>query len=130
MELIRKPTTVREEKIFVIERFIGYVYHGRFVNSIDSERMQNFKYLLRENLRLIPPSRLGLKEHLRGATYYAGWINSQCFENACLSFPSDWGWRFCNGLFMPLWHSSEVTINPDSLTATCGCSSQKRVKCK
>ena len=31
---------------------------------------------------------------------------------------------------MPLWHSSEVTINVDSVTTTCGCSSQKCLKCK
>ena len=48
----------------------------------------------------------------------------------CLNCPFDWGWRFSNGLLLPLWHSSEVNINSDSLTTTCGCSSQKYIKCK
>ena len=81
-------------------------------------------------LSLISPSRSGLKEYVRRAAYYAGWVNFQCVENVSLPSLSDWGWRFSNGLFTPLWHSSEVTITADSLTSTCGCSSQKCIKCK
>ena len=54
---------------------------------------------LHGNLWLIPPSRSGLKEHIIRAAYYAGWVNFQCVENVCLPFPSDWGWRFGNGMF-------------------------------
>ena len=130
IELSEKPNAVTEEEVSVIERFIGFVYYGRCIVSIDSERMRDFEYSLHGNLRLIPPSRSGLKEHIRCAAYYAGWVNFQCVENISLPSPSDWGWRFSNGLFTPLWHSSEVTITADSLTATCSCSSQKCIKCK
>ena len=83
MELSEKPNAVTEEQISIIERFTGFVYYGRSINSIDSERMRDFEYSLYGNLRLIPPSRSGLKEHISPA-------------------PSDWGWRFSNGLFTPL----------------------------
>ena len=130
MELIEKPNAVTEEQSSVIKRLMGFVYYGGCINSIDSERMWDFDYSLHGNLWLIPPSRSGLKEHIRPAVYYAGWVKFQCVENVCLPSPSDRGWRFSNGLFTPLWHSSEVTNNVDSLTATCGCSSQKCIKCK
>ena len=91
MELREKPNSVTEEQISVTEQFIGFVYYGQCINSIDSERMRDFEYSLHENLQLIPTSRSGLKEHIRSAVYYAGWA---WVENVCLHSPSDWGWRF------------------------------------
>ena len=118
MELSQKPNAVTEEQISVIERFIGFGYFGRCINSIDSEGMRDFEYSLHKDLPLIPPSRSGLKERIRRV------------ENVCLLSPFDWSRRYSNELFMPLWHSSEVAIDVDSLTATCACSSQKCIKCK
>ena len=130
MELSEKANAVTEEQISVTEWFIGFVYYGRCINSIDSERMRDFEYLLHGNLRLMPPAGSGLRGHIMSAVYYADWVIFQCVENICLCSPSYWGWKFSNGLFTSLWHSSEVTINADSLTATCGCPSQKCIKCK
>ena len=42
MELSKKPNVITEEQISVIERFIGFVYYGRCINSIESERMRDF----------------------------------------------------------------------------------------
>ena len=113
MELSEKPDAVTEEQISVIERFIGFGYFGRCINSIDSEGMRDFEYSLHKDLPLIPPSRSGLKEPIRRV------------ENVCLLSPFDWSRRYSNELFMPLRHSSDVAIDADSLTATCACSSQK-----
>ena len=87
--------------------------------------MLDFEHLLHGNLWLMPPSRSRSKENIKRAAYYAGLVNFQCIENVCLPSPSDSGWRFSNGLFTSMWHSSEVTFNADSLTATYACSSQK-----
>ena len=130
MELSERSNTVTQEQIFVIERFIGLVCYGRFLNSVDSERMRNLEYLLHRTLCLIPPSRSGLKGHIRRTVYYAGWINFQSAKNVCLASPFDWDWIFCNRLFTLFWHLSEVAINAGSLTATCVCSSQKGIKFK
>ena len=80
MELSEKPNAVTEEQISITERFTSIVYYGRSINSTDSERMRNFEYSLHGNLRLIPPSRSGFKEHIRRAAYYAGWVNFRCVE--------------------------------------------------
>ena len=131
MELSEKPNAVTEEQIPVIEWFIGFVYYGRCcINSSDSQIKWDFEYSLHGNLRFIPSSRSWLKEHVRSTKSYAGWVNFQCVENICFRSPSYWVLRFSNGLFTSLWHSSEVAINADSLTATVGCSSQKCIKCK
>ena len=53
MGLSKKPNAVTEVQISVIERFIGFVYYGRCIISIDSERMRDFEYSLHGNLRLI-----------------------------------------------------------------------------
>ena len=34
--------------------------------------------------------RSGLREHVKRAAYYAGWLNYQCVENVALPLPSDW----------------------------------------
>ena len=130
MELSEKSNAVTKEQISVTERFIGFLYDRRCINSIDSERIRDFEYSMHGNLQLIPPSGSGLKGHIRSAAYYAGWVNFQCVENVFLLSTSDLGWRYSNGLFTPFRHSSEVTINADSLTAICGCSSQKCITCK
>ena len=44
MELREKPNSVTEEQISVTEQFIGFVYYGQCINSIDSERMRDFEY--------------------------------------------------------------------------------------
>ena len=44
IELSEKPNAITEEQISVIERFIGFVYYGQCISSIDSERMRDFEY--------------------------------------------------------------------------------------
>ena len=40
MELSEKLNAVTEGQISIIERFTGFVYYGRSINSVDSERME------------------------------------------------------------------------------------------
>ena len=100
LELSEKLNAVTREQITVIEQFIGFMYNGRCINSIDSENIGDFGYSVHENLWLILPSGSGLKEHRRRAAYYSDWVNCklqiQCVESVCLLSPSDWGWRFSN----------------------------------
>ena len=39
MELSEKSNAVIDEQISVIEQFTGFVYYGRCINLIDSERL-------------------------------------------------------------------------------------------
>ena len=75
MELSEKSNAVTDEQILVIEQFTGFVYYGRCINLIDSERMPDFEYSLHGNLPLIPPSGSRLRGHIRRAVYYVGLVN-------------------------------------------------------
>ena len=85
--LSEKPESVEDEQIAIIERFVEFVYYGRKVDSIDAERINDFEHSTHGNLKLIPPSRSGLKEHVKRATYYSGWVNYQCIDNVSLPPP-------------------------------------------
>ena len=128
--LSEKPESVEDEQVEIIERYVGFVYYGRTIDSIDSERIKDFEHSTHSNLKLIPPSRSGLKEHIKRAAYYSGWLNYQCVENVSLPPPSDWGWIMVNGLYHPVWDSSDNSMTADLLTSTCGCTTQKCLKCK
>ena len=117
--LSERPERIKDEQVDIIERYIGFVYYGRAIHSIDSERLLDFEHSTHCNLKLIPPSRAGLKEHVKRAAYYAGWVNYQCIGNVSLPPPTDWGWSMENGLY-----------KADLLTSTCGCTTEKCLKCK
>ena len=100
------------------------------IHSIDSERLLDFEHSTHSNLKLIPPSRAGLKEHVKPAAYHAGWVNYQCIGNVSLPPPTDWAWSMENGLNKPVWDSSVCSVTADLLTSTCGCTTEKCLKCK
>lgn len=128
--LSEKPCFVESNQIDLIEIFIGFVYYGRHIDSINLERVLDFEHSTHSNLRLIPPSRSGLREHIKRAAYYAGWVNFQCVENVELPSPNDWGWTLENGVYKPVWDISDKSITVDLVTSTCGCTSDKCSKCK
>ena len=67
--------------------------------GIDVRRMHKFENTTHNNLRLLPPSRLGLSQHIKRAAYHAGWVNRQCVENGILPDPTEWGWKFTSGAY-------------------------------
>ena len=115
----------------MIEKFIGFVYYGRNIESIDLERLLDFEHSTHSNLKLIPPSRSGLLEHVKRAAFYAGWLNYQCIENVQLPSPTDWGWTLVeNGLYQPTWNASNHTATAELVTSTCSCTTEKCLRCK
>ena len=114
----------------IIERYIGFVYYGRSIHSLDAERINDFEYSTHGNLKLIPPSRSGLKEHVKRAAYYSGWVNYQCIENVQLPPPFDWGWIIVNGIYQPIWDPTSNSIDADLVTSTCNCTTAKCPNCK
>ena len=86
-----KPVEITADQISTIERYVGYCYYGRVISSLNAERLSDFEYSLHSCLRMIPPSRVGLVEHIKRAAYYAGYINRLSVENITLPLPVDWG---------------------------------------
>ena len=62
--LSNKPIEITSDQISIIERYVGFVYYGRYITYIDCERLNDFEFSLHGNLRMIPPSRSGLIQHI------------------------------------------------------------------
>ena len=123
-------------QVHLIEKYVLFVYYGRTddgTHDINITRMREFEYSTHNNLRLLPPSRLGLKEHIKRATYEAGWVWNQCIQNIRLPNPEDYGWILVNNKYSPTWQQLTPTteiIDAEILTQTCSCASEKCEKCK
>ena len=129
--LSAKPLTLATEQIDIIEKFVCFVYYDDVSDPIDQKRIKDFEHSTHNNLRLIPPSRLGLIEHVKRAVYYAGWINFQCVENVHLPDPGDWGWGLVDGEYLPTWHKPENSSSTAELvTMVCSCGTKKCTDCR
>ena len=65
-----------------IEAFVKYVYYSKMkVYVIDFKRMKHFGHVAESNLRLLPPSMNGLKEHMKRAALQGGWLWKKAVHN-------------------------------------------------
>ena len=130
--LSAKPSTLTIEQIDLIEKFVCYVYYDDVSSPIDQKRMKDFEHSTHNNLRLIPPSRVGLIEHIKRAVYYAGWINYQCVENVDLPDPCGWGWGLSDGEYLPTWHTrpENDSTTAELVTMICSCGTEKCTNCR
>ena len=132
----RPPADISDDQVHLLEKFVLFVYYGKIGDSthdINIERMREFEYSTHNNLRLLPPSRLGLKEQIKRAAYEAGWIGNQCLQNITLPNPEGYGWTLTNGKYSPTWQQltpTIETIDAETLTQTCSCIEEKCDKCK
>ena len=94
--------------------------------------MQDFEHSVHSNSRLLPPSKAEHIEHIKRATFEAGWVAYQCKENVDLSSLELWDWKLTeNGKFLPKWQEIENHIDPERLvTITCSCIKAKRSSCQ
>ena len=97
--------------------------------EIDHYRMREFECSTHSNLRLLPPSRIGMLEHAKRACYQAGWIWRHCISNTELPNPEQWGWKLVNGQYAPLWQTLEEQVDGEVVTITCSCKSAKCKQC-
>ena len=92
--------------------------------------MRDFEYSVHNNLRLLPPSTIGLIEHAKRAAYEAGWVAYQSKENVDVPIHK-WGWKMTeNGQFEPKWQEMEHPIDALLMTAICSCKTAKCAKCQ
>ena len=79
----------------VLELFVLHIYYGNALadGDIDVQQMREFEHSTHSNLRLLPPSKVGLIEHAKRAAYEAGWVVYQCKENLELPDPLEWKWQ-------------------------------------
>ena len=113
-----------------IEDFIKVVYYpnNKNLDELHVERLNHFTRQSDSNLRVIPPSRDGLTEHVKRAALQAGWIWTEARTNVQHQTPELWGWQFKDGKYSPKWQS-QIDGIPDifEVCKTCTC---QRALCK
>ena len=67
---------ITENHLNILEKFVLSVYYPKWSSfkSIDHERMDALNATPNSNLRSIPFSRKGLKEHIKRAFLQSGWL--------------------------------------------------------
>ena len=134
VKLSEKPTMIMPEQVSILESYVLSVYYNKVMGpvDIDFQRMHDFEHSVHSNLRLLPPSKLGLIEHIKRASYEAGWVVYQCKENVELPNPKLWVWKKTeSGQFEPKWQNIADPIDAEKVvTATCSCVKAKCTSCQ
>ena len=105
-ELYNEPLSVTENQLDILEKFILFVYYPKQSKTerINIERMSAFNTNPNSNLRLIPFSRNGLREHTKRACLQSGWLWKEGEKQVISSqSPLEWGWKMKNDKFVPHW---------------------------
>ena len=72
----KEPELITDQQIDLIETFVIHVYcsKGKQPQSLAELRFMEFQTKVIEDLRMLPPSRQGLVEHVKRSCLQAGWI--------------------------------------------------------
>ena len=119
-------------KLLYWKKYILFVYYNNFIGPVDSgiQRMCDFEYLTRNNLQLLPPSKIGFIEHIKRASYDAGWVAYRCVQNVKLPNPQQCGWNMINGQFEPRWQVIHNPLDALVVTAVSSCVKQNYCNCQ
>ena len=91
--------------------------------SLAELRFTEFESKAVDNLRVLPPSRPGLIEHIKRSCYQAGWLWVLSYKKVTLPIPELFGWeKDGQGNFKPLWQRSHFKIDFMNVIKTCCCS--------
>ena len=98
--------------------------------GIDHERMKAFQANPNSYLRSIPPSRNGLKEHIKRSCLQSGWLWKEREKNVAAQNVLDWGWRMNGDRSVPKRQPNENKFDAEMTTKTCSYSTAcKNCRC-
>ena len=128
-----KPKEITEYHLGILETFIKKVYYPRseIFTTLDAERLQQFLRQADPKLRLLPPSRNGLREHVKRAALQGGWIWSEARTDVEFQDPELWGWQWSKNRYVPRWQSEiEDAVDIYGVCITCSCRKAICKNCK
>ena len=117
----------------IIEDFVKVLYYPYTKNlgKLNVERLNHFAHQSDSNLRVIPPSQDGFKEHVKRAALQAGWIWSEARTNVQYQKPEFWGWEVTNGKYLPKWQCQiDGSPNISDICKICTCQKALCKNCK
>ena len=134
LQLSNRSKAVTTYQLDIIEKYVKLVYYpskDKYA-SINVERMNYFYNLPDCSLKNIPPSRLGLLEHVKRVCYQVGYCWVECKENVVLPDVEQWGRiRDPQQSIVPAWQKPEdPIIHVDDVIFTCTCRKSRCTDCK
>ena len=119
----------------MIERYTSLIYK-RTTNccKVNDTRRELFVKEGRD-IEMIPPTQAALIEHAKRAAYVAGYVWGQALERYPVIPPAEeWGWKVCDGKYVPCWTKSLPASLAIRDLIKCGCHPEKgcfgRCRCK
>ena len=80
----------------MLEQFTLHIYYPKqYISNkgVNEVCMLEFESNPNVTMRHLPPSKIGLIEHVKGSCYQSGWICPLCHKEDILPDPCLWGWR-------------------------------------
>ena len=125
-----KPTDVTSDYIDMLESLLLQL-HGSRYDTIDAAWLYKFKTSTDNDLRLSPPSKEALSQHIYCASYQAGYLLKQSIEELDISEPQQWSWKTDSKVnFQELWTTSQSSVTVKNFIETCSCKTGKCRQCK
>ena len=128
--LSNMPTSISDSAVYTIAVYIQRVYFSkqRHAVPLDKQRMLHFINTPDISLKLIPPSRSGLLQHIKRSTIHAGWLWKLCDTNIEVPDPENWGWIKKDDALLPLWQEEETFVIQPVLKI-CSCKKGHCINC-
>ena len=92
--------------------------------------MRHFEHLAEMNLRMLPPSRIGLIQQIKRACLQGGYLWRETVHNVIAQDVTQWGWKMINGKFVPEWQPNDAEVDALSVCKVCTCKKAICKKCK
>ena len=130
--LSQTPQEVTDDNMQEIEIFVLLLYSRTSpFATVNAARKQLFSYGNRR-LENIPPSRAALLQHVKRASFQAGYIWGQALTaNPSLPSPSEWGWqKDKDGNWTPLWTTLPEASKGCRELVKCNCKKRCLGQCK
>ena len=136
--MITSSDDIQESEIDAVSQFVLKKYKARGGNDLTAGRLDIIQHTAPSSMRLLPPSRSALIQHLRRSVYVARWIWGRAFlAQPQYPNPVNWGWSKASptSKLTTVW--TTLTGDYKTLTAAvmkrCTCSSKcqrtGKVKC-
>jgi len=131
--LSHTPEAISDNHMKEIERFVVLLYsHTSQILTVNTARKQLFSYGNRK-LENLPPSRAALYQHVKHASFQAGYSIFALIANPALPIasPGDWGWKKdADGRWTPLWTTLSEASKQCRELIKCNCKKHCFGHCK
>ena len=129
--LSRCPT--KEEVIdsqTVMQNFVTFAFSKDFDGDLDDLRFHIFRKSSSNELRILPPSKDALLQHLFRSSYQAGWVWGNTLLQREPPEPETWGWRSHQTYLRIHWNSLDVNQQLQNALSICQCRTAKCKTCR